>query len=44
LTSIQALTGTVQANAILNSTQPSQTETTDDILAAIINPPKKEGK
>ena len=36
---LKLLTNTLQANAILNSSQPKQ-ETVDDILASIINPTK----
>lgn len=35
---IGTLTQTVQANAIMGSNQPIQTQTTDDILGEIINP------
>lgn len=34
--------GAIQTNAI-NTTQQPQPQTTDDILAEIINPPTKEG-
>lgn len=35
------INNTMQANAITQSQQPQQ-ETTEDVLAKIINPPKKE--
>jgi hypothetical protein len=39
LAEIQRLTGALQASALLNSNMPPQTQTAEDILAEIINPP-----
>jgi hypothetical protein len=36
---IQKLTGALQASALLNSNMPPQTQSAEDILAEIINPP-----
>jgi hypothetical protein len=40
---LQKLTGIVQANAILGTNIPQNTETTEQVLAAIINPPAPQG-
>lgn len=39
---IAALTGSIQMGNILGSQQVPQVQSTDDILASIINPPMKE--
>ena len=44
LTELQKLSNMVQANAIGNSNIPAQTQTADDILGSIINPPTFEDK
>jgi hypothetical protein len=42
MTELQKLTGAIQANAIINSNLPGNTQTTEDILAAIIAPPTQQ--
>jgi hypothetical protein len=44
LAQLEKLTGVIQANAILNTNIPQNTQTTEDILAAIINPPAPQAK
>lgn len=41
LAQMQGLTQAVQSNGIMQSAQPQQ-QTAEDVLASIINPPKKE--
>ena len=38
---LEKLTGALQANALLQTNMPQQQQSTDDILATIINPPVK---
>ena len=42
LEQLKILTGAVQSNALLTAQQTQQTQTADNVLASIINPPVKE--